>query len=302
MSGWGGVQGDVPRQGWKGFPERMAIRNFPAESSRPCGALQEEHRYPLDPFLDDPPWGISSLEEQKILDRSLSPTDNHRHERKSHAHMTELEWMLLNEITYKIHALAARQAAQQFLELLRCSSPTNSASSTAGRKERLLRDPGPSTSPWRSRGIRRLRDLDYTRWIFIRGKNMAYGDRPSSGPKVNRPESTVSSCPHGIHYSSLSLASTNVSSESFLYRQRARRFHGEGRVHPRQSWSIWPSAVPIRRFLTDIETFAVRGKERLKTSRPIRISRIGRWRFLSLILKGLYKQGLPSHLFISVIR
>lgn len=92
--------------------------------------------------------------------------------------LTEYEWRLLNEITYKIHAVGnSRSMRQQFLELLKMITPYTYSTFylSSGDQCHGLTDPVTVNIPlYKLKEYDECSEIDYTRWIFLSGKNMAY--------------------------------------------------------------------------------------------------------------------------------
>lgn len=224
--------------------------------------------------------------------------------------LTEYEWMLLNEIAYKIHALGSSPCMrQQFLELLKMLIPYDSASfylAGAGN-DRLLRDPVTvNITMEKLKEYDQYEGIDYTRWIFMSGKNMAYRETDLfSGPE--RESSRFYNefyARHGIHYSvQLSLAFH----ERFLgivslYRPKGEEDFTEKDVFILEQLKEHLAFRLYRDIAADsplvLESAAA--PEGAGDDAPRRFDLTAReMEILSLILKGLSNQDVAETLFIS---
>lgn len=116
--------------------------------------------------------------------------------------------ILLNEIIYKIYSMEAFDEMRlSVLNLLRPMIPYNQSSFylASDQPEHLLRRPvGVNLPPERlQKYIDEYEDIDYTRWIFMSGKNMAYRetDLLSDSRRENECYYRTLYEPEGIHYS-----------------------------------------------------------------------------------------------------
>lgn len=225
--------------------------------------------------------------------------------------LTEYEWMLLNEITYKIHALGSSPCMrQQFLELLKMLIPYDSASFyLAGTgNDRLLRDPVTvNITMEKLKEYDEYEDIDYTRWIFMSGKNMAYRETDLfTGPE--RESSRFYNefyAQHGIHYSvQLSLAFH----ERFLgivslYRPKGEEDFTEKdvfileQIKEHLAFRLYRDASADSSAISESAGAIPEGTEESASGRFDLTNR--EMEILSLILKGLSNQDVAETLFIS---
>ncbi|WP_419824889.1 LuxR C-terminal-related transcriptional regulator [Anoxybacterium hadale] len=138
--------------------------------------------------------------------------------------------ILLNEIIYKVHSLEAFDEMRlTVLSLLKHLIPYNQASFylASNRPEHLLSNPvavGISEESLQNY-IEKYEDIDYTRWIFMSGKSMAYRETDLFSDAKRESEVLYKEmyAPVGIHYSaqlSISLHDSFLGIIS-LYRNKA---------------------------------------------------------------------------------
>lgn len=122
--------------------------------------------------------------------------------------------ILLNEIIYKIYSIEAfNEMRISVLNLLKHMIPYNQASFylASNRPEHLLSNPVGVNIPAESlqKYIVEYEDIDYTRWIFMSGKSMAYRETDlfSDAKRENEELYQKMYAPEGIHFSAqLSIA------------------------------------------------------------------------------------------------
>ncbi len=131
--------------------------------------------------------------------------------------LQENEWMLLNDIIYRIHSIEnLSEMRKSFLELTNLLIPYDTASFYLASKDKthLLSDPvAINIDENKLIEYDEYEQIDYTRWIFMSAKSMAYKetDLLSNSERENSKFYSEFYAQHNIHYSiQLSIAYNGV--------------------------------------------------------------------------------------------
>ncbi len=222
--------------------------------------------------------------------------------------LQENEWMLLNDIIYKIYSIESlSEMRQTFLELSKLIIPYDSASFYLASKDknRLLADPvAINIAQEKLPEYDEYEQIDYTRWIFMSAKSMAYKETDlfSKSERENSKYYNEFYVQRNIHFSiqlSLAYNGTFLGIISFYRPKNSKDFTEKdlfilNQLKDHLSYRLYKEYL-ITTGNTENQIF-LPNKNLLTnkydlTKREIEV--------LLLILKGLTNHDAADHLFIS---